>query len=65
MECEFISVSTYELYVGPSGLNNPGFSSRQVQEIFLFSEISTLGLGPTHPFIQWVMGLISLVAKGL
>jgi hypothetical protein len=30
-------------------LHEPGFDSRQEQEIFLFSKTSTAALGPTHP----------------
>ena len=37
-------------------LEEPGFGSRQVQEIFPFSKSSTPVLGPIQPPIQWVPG---------
>jgi hypothetical protein len=44
-------------------VGRPGFHSRQEQEIFLFSTVSRLALGPTQPPIQWVLGAFSPGAK--
>jgi hypothetical protein len=40
-------------------VGQPGFNSWQVQEIFLYSIVSTLALGPT----QWISGALSLGVK--
>jgi hypothetical protein len=37
--------------------------SEQGQEIFLFSKISRLALGPTQPLIQWAWGALSRGVK--
>jgi hypothetical protein len=41
----------------------PGFDSWQELEIFLYSTVSRLALGPTQPPIQWVLGALSLGVK--
>jgi hypothetical protein len=38
------------------GLDNPGYESWQGQEIFLFSKLSRLALGPTQPSVYLVPG---------
>jgi hypothetical protein len=40
-----------------------GFDSRRGLEIFLFTTASRTALGPTHPHIQWVQGVLSLGVK--
>jgi hypothetical protein len=37
-----------------TGLDDWGFKSQQGLEIFLFTTVSRLALGPTQPPIQWV-----------
>jgi hypothetical protein len=46
-------------------LNNLGFKSQQEQEMFLFSKMCGLALGPTKPPIQWMPGILSLGVKWL
>jgi hypothetical protein len=41
------------------------FNSWQSEEIFLFSTMSRLALGPTQPPSQWVLGPLSKGAKWL
>jgi hypothetical protein len=40
-----------------------GFDSRRGLGIFLFTTASRTALGPTHPRIQWVSGVLSLGVK--
>jgi hypothetical protein len=41
-----------------------GFNFRQGQEIFLYSTLSRLALGPIQPFLQWALGSFSMGVKG-
>jgi hypothetical protein len=43
----------------------PGFDSRQGQEIFLYSIGPKQVMGTTHFPIQWVLGALSFVVKRL
>jgi len=41
------------------------FKSQQKQDIFLFSIMSRLALGPNQPPIQWLRGVLSPVVQHL
>jgi len=41
----------------------PGFNSQQGLGLFLLATVSTVALGPTHPPIQWMLGVPSLGVK--
>jgi hypothetical protein len=45
------------------GLDDQEFDSRQGQDIFPLSTVSTLALGPNQPPIKWVLGALSLGVK--
>jgi hypothetical protein len=42
-----------------------GFNSQQELGIFLFTMVSRIALGPTHPPTQWIPGALSLEVKQL
>jgi hypothetical protein len=44
-------------------MDGPGFDFWWEQEIFLLSKMSRQFLGPTHPPVQWVLGVISPEVK--
>jgi hypothetical protein len=44
-------------------VDGSGFDSWKVQEIFLYSIASIPALGPSHPPIQWVPGMVSPEVK--